>query len=160
MTDIPAAPDIYTALRNQVFLMGRGNLGPMDTDEDAPFGIVMDESVKGGYFYTLVAWGNGETSIYLSSGGGFIGAGRHKAPNTAARELIKFCANYVDSAMPVPIAPLPEAGACSFYFITDTGLFGTAAETRQLRAGDHELSLLYVKAQHLVAAIRIQAENG
>lgn len=157
MAEKLSAAEIFIALRNQALAIKRVNIQNDDDFKHAPFGLVMDESLPSGHFYTLVAWNNGETSIYLSSGGGFIGAGQHPAPNIAASELVKFAANYSDHAVAVKTALLPEQDECSFYFVTDTGLLGAHAAAAQLKTGKHALSLLYVKAQHLIAAIRLQA---
>ena len=49
------------------------------TDPDDVQCVVMDWNLGGQSVATLVAFADGTTSLYLSSGGGFLGAGTHRA---------------------------------------------------------------------------------
>ena len=50
-------------------------------------GVVVDIPADGGGFATLIAMSEGTTSLYLSTGGGVIGAGQHPSVGAANREL-------------------------------------------------------------------------
>ena len=49
--------------------------------------VVMDWNLSGTTLATLVAFADGTTSLYLSSGGGTLGAGSHEAGRMAAQRF-------------------------------------------------------------------------
>lgn len=106
---------------------------------------------------TLVAYDDGATSLYTSTGGGVIGAGTHEAVRDAAaafrakaeRTLKEFTAAAATDSL-----PLPPPNAVTFHVITDSAtLRAGPIATSLLIAGDHPLAALGNNAQAVIAAI-------
>ena len=147
-----AQPDLRAMVLRRDFLAGV----PPSTDGRLR-AVVMDWSMDDGTA-TLVAYGDGTTSLYTSVGGGVIGAGTHEEVRGAAeafraeaeRTLKRFTA--VAAADPLP---LPPPNAVTFYVITDSAtLRAGPIVTSRLIAGEHPLATLGDQAQTVIAAIR------
>lgn len=96
-------------------------LGP-EVDGDI-FGVVLDWNLdaRDSACMTLVAFANGEASIYLSTGGGMIGASQHEAVRAAAINLVSQAQLVMDRAAEGPAAALPSDGAEHFTLLCRTG---------------------------------------
>lgn len=121
-----------------------------------PRAVVMDWSMDSGAA-TLVAFDDGTTSLYTSTGGGVIGAGSHDAVRDAAGQFRAEAERMLTEFTVVPANDpfsLPPANAVSFYVITDSAtLRAGPIEVSRLIAGDHPLAALGNMAQLSIAAI-------
>jgi hypothetical protein len=108
---------------------------------------------------TIVAVADGSVSLYLSRGGGVIGAGDHLAVADAARrfrQLIAESRGLLTSVIDVP--PPPKVGDVAFYaLIGDVRYSATVPETA-VRSGRHPLAELYAAGQDLLTEIRLASE--
>lgn len=119
--------------------------------------VVMDWALDQGAA-TLVAFDDGTTSLYTSTGGGIIGAGSHASVRRAAEAFRAEAARAQGEFSPVTVADsmtLPPAEATTFYLITDSeNLRAGPVETSRLAAGAHALSPLGTQAQAVITAVR------
>jgi hypothetical protein len=119
--------------------------------------VVMDWALDGGAA-TLVAFDDGTTSLYTSTGGGIIGAGSHASVRRAAEAFRAEAARARGEFTPVEAADpmtLPPTNAATFYLITDSAtLRAGPVETSRLAAGSHPLAPLGTLAQAVIAALR------
>ena len=118
---------------------------------------VMELAVEKGTA-TIVAIADGTVSLYLSAGGGVIGAGRHASVRDAAdrfRSLAGELHGALDSA--VDGYPLPDAGEVRFHVTTADEHYSSAAPESALRTGRHQLAPLYAAGQDLLTEIRLSA---
>ncbi len=154
-TSTSTHPDLRGRVLRREFLAG---VAP--STDGRPRAVVMDWSMDKGTA-TLVAYDDGTTSLYTSTGGGVIGAGSHEEVRDAAeafqaeaeRTLKQFAA--VASTDPLP---LPPPNAVSFYVITDSAtLRAGPIATSRLIADEHPLAALGNKAQAVIAAIHQSA---
>jgi hypothetical protein len=75
----PAPKEVYQGLRNLAFQNSRAKLGlPPTSTPTQPWVVIMDWGVTEGTA-TAVAFSDGTASVYLSSGGGFIGGASHES---------------------------------------------------------------------------------
>ncbi len=122
-----------------------------------PRAVVMDWGLDNGAA-SVVAYDDDTTSLYLSSGGGVIGAGAHEAVRRAARTFRTEAAaarNQFSAVAADDPLTLPVAGTATFYIVTDsTTLRAGPVETRVLAAGAHALARLGNSAQAVITAIR------
>jgi len=133
----------------------------LDGIEPAPGGgpraVVMDWSLDRGAA-TLVAYDDGTTSLYFSTGGGVIGAGAHESVRRTAEAFRAEAARMGAEFAPVPAddpLALPPANAAAFYLITDAAtLRAGPLESSRLAAGSHPLAALGNRAQAVITAIR------
>lgn len=78
--------EAYAELRGAVLDAGP-RLGPAHPDHPEVLGAVVDIPSEGAWA-TLVALGDGTTSLYTSSGGGILGGGEHEAVVAATHALL------------------------------------------------------------------------
>ena len=106
---------------------------------------------------TVVAFSDGHASVYLSSGGGFIGgAESHESVRNAAKKLVLAASEYNKSEFRrITSYPLPKRGVVSFYLLTDEGVFSENASEIDLSNGRHPLSKLGNAAQDVVTQYRL-----
>jgi len=100
---------------------------------------------------TVVAFSDGHASIYLSSGGGFLGgAESHDSIRNAAKRMVAIAAECQPQAHPTKSYPVPERGGVIFYFLTDSGVFTAAASEDDLSTHRHSMSKLGDAAQEVI----------
>jgi hypothetical protein len=146
------AQDLRLVVLRREFLAG---IAPAPGGE--PRAVVMDWGLDNGVA-TVVAYDDGTTSLYLSSGGGVIGAGAHDAVRRAASafraEAAAKRSQFSSVAANDPFT-LPSQGWVSFYVVTDSTTLRTGPiDTRLLAAGTHPLARLGNHAQAVITSIR------
>jgi hypothetical protein len=67
---------------------------------------------------TIVALSDGTASVYLSSGGGYIGGGGQEPIRQAALKAVDVARKVQMPSEPAMDFPLPETGDVFFYFLT------------------------------------------
>ena len=116
--------------------------------------VVYDWDVDDGTA-TLVTFEDGATSVYLSTGGGVIGAGKHEAVRRAAAAFRDEAARVRDSFTPATTFPLPDRGKSRVYLVTDTATLQSAAfSDAEVRAQRHPLQKLVQLGQDVFTAVR------
>jgi hypothetical protein len=150
-----SAPEVYYGLRSQVFRASRSNLGiPAGSIPTEPWGVVMDLGVPRGSA-TVVALSDGNASIYLSSGGGYLGGGRsHESIRKAAQRVVSIAAEIQAQTRATATYPPPQSGQVIFYLLTDVGVFTASASEEELRSHEHLLSRLYAATQEIITEYR------
>jgi hypothetical protein len=102
---------------------------------------------------TLVALADGTTSLYVSNGGGVIGAGEHHAVRAASNALLHKADTHLGGFAPATATPPPEVGRVRFYVRTFDGTLVAEAEERTLGEGRHPLSPVFYAAHAVIAAV-------
>ena len=146
---------VYRDLRAQVLTVPASALSLSPTPEH-PFvwAAVMDWHVGSGVA-TLVAILDGTVSMYLSSGGGIIGAGAHADVFAVARRFLTTVESHRVALGPTNDPPLPGAGGVRFIARTFEGtLASPEIPTEQVGEGQHALSPVFDVAQELIAVVR------
>ena len=122
--------------------------------------VVMDWNLGGGNVATLVAFDDGTTSLYLSSGGGIIGAGAHETVKQAAARFRETAIAERTRFGPPTQFALPSDSRTVFYLVTDTETLSTGPITNaELQQGTHPLARLAGQAQAVIGAVR-EATNA
>ena len=104
---------------------------------------------------TLVAMGDGSTSLYLSNGGGMIGAGAHASVRIATETFLLVAERHIGAFVPTTEAPLPAIGRVRFYVRTfDGGTLTAEGDPNVLAGGAHPLAPVYEAGQAVLAAMR------
>ena len=117
----------------------------------------MELSVDGGTA-TILAVADGTVSMYLSTGGGVIGAGEHAAVRAEGRRFRSVVADSRGSLAPTVDFPLPAPGQVRFHAVLGPDRATAAAPETLLRGGRHPLSPLYAAGQDLLTEIRLASE--
>jgi hypothetical protein len=117
------------------------------------WGIVMEIGAPAGVA-TVVALGDGTASLYTSSGGGTIGAGRHERVHRAAVSFVEAADREGTAGDPTSDPPLPRTREVRFHWLTRGGMRTAAASEAALVSGRHALTRLYGVGQGLLEELR------
>lgn len=150
---------IYGELRQAVLALDPATLEVAPDEAWTSAAVaVMELGVERGSA-TLVTVANGTVSLYLSSGGGVIGAGGHAAVAAAARryrELIAESRGVLDAVEDFP--PPPASGEVRFHARIGDGRYSASAAEAAVRSGRHPLAPLYAAGQDVLTEIRSAGE--
>lgn len=108
---------------------------------------------------TLVALGDGTTSLYLSTGGGVIGGGEHEKVNLAARVFVERASERAVGMDEVDGFPVPVTGRVTFYVLTTSGVRAAEAEVKELQAGTHPLAPLFRAGHDVLGLLHVPADE-
>jgi len=120
------------------------------------YGIITDLEIGDGTA-TVVTYLTGDASIYLSSGGGFIGAGQHES-------VQKVTKNFIDNAHLISFKgklfknpDLPTSGNANFYFLSNKGTTLITESIVKMESGGSEYSKLFADLNNVIAEIRLKS---
>lgn len=110
---------------------------------------------------TIVCVADESTSLYLSTGGGLIGAGQRDP--AVAKETLAILARtrpLLDSMPSVAEPPPPPgAGRARFTAVTPAGLRTIELEIEQVVSGEHTFAALFDHVDHLLARLLEMMSN-
>jgi len=109
---------------------------------------------------TLLALGDGTTSLYLSSGGGIIGGHAPEGVRQANAEFLDTANQYYQHLEPTESFPVPAEGQTLFYVLTDSGVLGGTGLEDDLGFGRHPLSPLFHAGHRVITELRLMSESG
>jgi hypothetical protein len=133
-----------------------GNLG---VAVNGPLALLMETGHKEAVA-TLVVVADGTTSIYLSNGGGIIGAGSHESVRRASFQLLSSVAGTTNGLALTTDFPLPKRGRVRFYVVYPDGIRTAEASEEDLGYGRHELSSVFLEAHEVITAVRQNTSTG
>ncbi len=149
-----ADPAIYPKMREQALSVSRKKLGLPPSS--APLAVIMDVRDTDGSSFTVVAFEDGTASIYLSSGGGFIGGSQsHESIKNAGLNMLSTAASTLESMAIVQSHPLPDKGHTSFFVVMDAGTYSTTARIEGVEGSKHPLYRLYAAGQEVITQYRL-----
>jgi len=154
-TGRPSAVDVYQGLRSMAFSVDPGTIAVPAGEPWSGAAMAAMEIGLSNAIATIVAIADGTVSMYVSTGGGVIGAGGHAAVRAAADRFRTVAADSRGLLMQTEDFPLPETGQVRFHTRTADGDFTGSAEEAVLRPGRHPLSPLYGAGQDLLTEIRL-----
>lgn len=115
----PNPIDVYTGLR-ETALNGAKGLPKPPAEHGDVYGMVVDIPQGGGYV-TLVAMSDTSTSMYVSNGGGIIGAGeKHPAVAHASRAVLVRAQHCLNNFVAETSNNLPPSGIVRFHLLTES----------------------------------------
>lgn len=146
-----ADPAIYRSLRENAL-----KLRPNSLRNDAVHAVLMDWNVGNGTA-TVLAAADGSASIYLSSGGGYIGGGQ-KFPEIreAALQAIQVATSLLSQFKKTETSNLPAEGEVFFYLTNNTGAHLAVATEVKLEAGTDPLGSLGEIMQQIISEYRLK----
>ncbi len=108
---------------------------------------------------TVFAVSDGNASIYLSTGGGFIGGVGHEAVRRAAVNMVRVAGTLASLLSPAETYPLPDRGRTIFYLRTEAGVLTGGATEAELGQRRHALSELFFAGQDVITQFRLVSEK-
>jgi hypothetical protein len=146
-------------LRRLVLSTSPEDLGlAVDADPDRVYGVLMEIGYDAAVV-TIVSLIDGTTSMYVSTGGGTIGAGEHEPVAEASRNFVAMAQVFVGQTQPTTSFELPHPGRVSFQMLTTGGGRSAEAPEDELGPGRHPLSPLFRAGQDVVTEIRLLSEQ-
>lgn len=147
----------YEALRAVALNSSPGAmLSSIPEGETAVYSIVMDWHM-GNDIVTLITTVMGDATLYVRSGGGIIGAGKHPTVSRTAQHFTAAGHAHMQHATPVTGTPLPQPNCVQFFLLTNNGKFyGTDLLTNI----ENKTSLwlpLFEEANKVIAEMRATA---
>jgi len=126
--------------------------------------VLMDWIVGNGTASVLATF-DGTASVYLSSGGGFIGGGqRHPEIAEAAKSAVKLAQELLPAAMKsdakVDAFELPQGDSVYFYLRTNDAVFLAIAKEQAMAAGSDPLTPLGGAMQAIVTGYRLARQQA
>lgn len=155
----PADPEQASdELRSMILHLKPEALG-IKVSENTPnvWGVLMEYWINQ-TVVTVVSLADGTTSMYFSSGGGFIGAGEHPKPAMASQQLIQAAESFL-AVIPESIAcPMPINGNVRFHLLTFDGSRSIEVAENEVEKPSHPFFSLYARGQRVITEIRIHTD--
>ncbi|HVE79651.1 MAG TPA: hypothetical protein VNA89_12340 [Gemmatimonadaceae bacterium] len=155
----PDPAQVASSLRGQALAVAAADLGLTPTPEHAHVWGVLMETAYPEMVATLVALADGTTSLYLSGGGGIIGAGGHARVRAAAAAFLTAAEVHLGDFAPARGTPLPEPGRVRFYLRTFAGTLTAEADEQELGYRRHPLSPVFHAGHGVITAVRETSER-
>ena len=150
-----ADPAIYRKLRDRMLQSRQHGFEPAAVQS-----VLMDWHVGNGTV-TVFAAADGTASIYLSSGGGYIGGGeKYPAIRDAAQQAVRLATALSPHFKPTESVDLPPPGEVFFYLTTSEGVRLAVARETDLRMGKDPLVALGGIMQAVVTQYRLNTPLG
>jgi hypothetical protein len=146
------AAETSRALRDQALSIRASQVG-LQPNGSRVWGILMETGYPEAVA-TLVAFADGTTSLYFSSGGGTIGAGEHLAVRTAAESLLRAADEHLSAFSPATEYPLPAVGRVRFYVHTFDGILTADRNEDDLGYERDALAPVFHAGHAVISAIR------
>jgi hypothetical protein len=145
-----AEPAIYPKMRESALQWRRHNLS-----NDSVHVVLMDWNVSNGTCSVMAA-ADGSASIYLSSGGGYIGGGQKFSEiREAALQAVRIAPGLLSQFERTETIDLPGPGKVYFYLTTNAGIYRAVATEAKLSAGIDPLGSLGAIMQEIITRYRL-----
>jgi hypothetical protein len=155
----PDVTAVYTDMRDAVLNLDPSSVVIHQTpDTRTVWGLVMDWTVDRGVA-TIVSLADGTTSLYLSSGGGSIGAGEHPGAAAASINALRLAEHTIDEVPGAMDSPVPPRGRTALTLLTFSGLRRFEDDNAAFENGTSTLSPVADAMQEVIDEIR-RAEAG
>jgi hypothetical protein len=118
--------------------------------------IYMDSSNS---VVTVTSFVDGNASIYLSNGGGYIGSVGKPKIREAAVAFVKAGEEHQSQMMPAEAFPLPQARETVFYVRRGDSTYRASAPTDELDRKLHPLSKLWSAGQEVITQYRLDGSS-
>jgi hypothetical protein len=151
----------YLDLRKRALEFAPTVLGlPPDAPTNETWAVIMEIYIDtSNVTVTVTSFVDGNASIYLSPGGGYIGGvGKPKIRN-AAMALVRAGAELQSQMMPANEFPLPVAGETVFYVRKGDRTYRLSVPTRELDGNRHTFSKMWLAGQEVITQYRLDSDG-
>jgi hypothetical protein len=153
---IQTVQNLYTDLRNMAFSTTSKQLGIEGIGRNDVYGVISEMDMNGATA-TVVTFSTGDTSLYLSTGGGFIGAGQHESVQKVVKKYVQDGQKYIKKAAKIEKTELPKRGMTNFNFLTENGIYSISKSLNELESGKSEFSNLFIELNNVISQIRLKS---
>jgi hypothetical protein len=156
----PSGPDMYGDLRAMALGYDASKIEVPEGESWTGALVAVMELGWSDATVTILAVADGSVSMYLSTGGGVIGAGEHAAVRAQAERFRTVAAESRGLLQATDDFPLPDPGEVRFQVRTDDGAYSGGAPEAALRTGRHPLAPLFAAGQDLLTEIRLASPDA
>jgi hypothetical protein len=147
-----ADPAIYRKLRDRMLQTKQPGFEPAAVQS-----VSMDWHVGNGTA-TVFAAADGTASIYLSSGGGYLGGGqKYPAIRDAAQQAVRLATDLIPQFKPTESFNLPAAGEVFFYLTTSKDVRLAIVQEADLKMGKDPFLALGGIMQTIITQYRLNS---
>jgi hypothetical protein len=152
--------NVYNGLREMALNISPGELQlTMPDNQIKVYGILLDWHLGDG-IATVICFLTGDASMYLSSGGGIIGAGKHEKVSRETKKLVENAQKYLDKAKKTDSTPLPDRNRVNFYFLTNKGKYFAAENILNFENRSSAWLPLFEEFNSVITGLRENEENN
>jgi len=162
---VPVAADntsknVIPEMRAMVFELLPSDIGinRKNYPEDV-WGLLMETGFDDGEAFSLIVLADGTTSVYFTTGAGFIGAGEHEHVRKVSYTFLEGANHFKNVSKPATLYPLPGPGQVTFYFLTYNGVLTYTSPEEELGSGKDELASLFHAGYNVITEVR-EIEEG
>ena len=146
----------YPGLRQMSFDIDMEKLNiAFESDELRVYGVIAEWDM-GSATVTMVAFITGDTSLYLSSGGGFIGAGKHQDVSEMVFDFVNLSNTMLELASQDDSTDLPGTEEIHFHFKTNKGKY-LIRDTMENMNTDSDNAQFFGAVNQVLALIRLKS---
>ena len=145
--------NIYRDLRDKPFSLKPEEIGITSEDSKTPFGALMEFAYPE-VTISVVAFSDGNASMYFSSGGAAIGGYAHESIVEAAKAFVASTKKFLPQMQLTTDFSLPKPGEVFFYVLTESGVYRANAIESELEQKKTPLWELYFGAHAIISAYR------
>ncbi|MCC4214583.1 hypothetical protein [Leeuwenhoekiella parthenopeia] len=147
----------YLEMRKMALNVTAEQLGfKIPEDSIKVYGIITDLDMGAGTA-TVVTYLTGDASIYLSSGGAFIGAGQHESIQRVAKEFVDNGHVISFRGKTFENADLPTNGNANFYFLSNKSKTRITESIAKMESGESEFSKLFADLNIVMTEIQLKS---
>ncbi|NQX81408.1 MAG: hypothetical protein HRT66_05370 [Flavobacteriaceae bacterium] len=148
----------FMDMRNMAFSAKAEQIGLENITNDKVYGLITEIAMSPGTI-SVVSFLTGDTSLYLSSGGGFIGAGQHEEVREIVSKKVEGSQMYLSKAKRIEEPKLPNDGMVNFNFITKNGIYSVSENISDLENDKSEFSKLFEDVNEIITQIRLKSNE-
>lgn len=149
----------YEGLRHMALAVTPDQLAlSLPLEKTVVYGAIMDWGIDSATA-TVVAYQTGDASLYLSSGGGVIGGGKHKNVNRAAKKFVSIAQTFLDKTTKAEATPLPEKDMVLFYLLTNKGTYVGQERMKNFENNSSAWMKLFEEGNNVLAELRKTSEK-
>ncbi len=108
---------------------------------------------------SLCAFADGTVSLYISTGGGIIGAGEHPPVREQAERLLTMTETHIADLERADETPFPRVGRVRFYVRTFQSTLTAEAGEQELGQNHHKVSPLFHAGHAVITQMRLLSER-
>lgn len=144
----------YEVMRSMALNVNPGAmLAAIPDGTEEVYAMIMDWDM-GNDVVTLSAQVTGEVNLYVQSGGGIIGAGKHLNVSTAAQQFTHAAKQYLGEAKAGNDTALPPKNNVKFIFLTNKGRYTATEDYSKIENGSSSWAPLFQSASLVINEMR------
>jgi len=153
MTTATPLSDAYVGLRNMALTAKAEEILNRKATPHEVYGVLFEMGFKPAVV-TVLCMADGSTSLYTSSGGGYLGLQSNKDVASAARAFLAKSKLYQQSMTKASDFPVPAVDRVRFYLLTADGVLTSETNVSDIQAVGSPLNPLWDQGQRLIFEIQ------